>query len=127
MEKQLKVAYILDDYKVAINAGSDFGIKVGQRYLLYSLSNEEIIDPDTHKSLGFLEIVKGTGKVTNVQEHLCTIESDGYESSSKIITRKPSYPKGFSWISDSVEETEKSQQHIPYDNPCVGDLVKRIN
>lgn len=123
MSKHFKVVQVLDDYKVAINAGSLSGIKEGQRFLIYSLSSEEIFDPDTNESLGYLEIVRGTGTVTHVQEKLCTIESDKFQSSTRKTVRK-SIPYG-SLFSDTIEETDREQ--YPFDNPQVGDLVKRIN
>ena len=122
MNTQLKVVHVIDDYKVAINAGSNSGIKLGQRYLVYKLSSEEIIDPDSNTSLGFLEIVKGSGKVVHVQETMCTLESDSYATPTKRIVRKSPL---VSVLADSIEETE--QEQLPYDHPKVGDLVKRIN
>ena len=76
-------------FKIAkvMNAGSNQKISKGQKYLIYKVSDEEIIDPDTNKSLGFLEIVKGTGVVTHVQDNMATLESCERENSSKIIRR----------------------------------------
>lgn len=125
MEKQLKVASVIDNYKVALNAGSNQGIKLGQRYMIYTLSNEEIIDPDTHESLGFLEIVKGTGKVIHVQEKLCTISSIEYKNLSKTIKRKSDR---YSFFSDTYEEElQPEREQLPFDHPKVGDFVKRVN
>lgn len=124
MEKQLKVASILDDYKVVLNAGFNSSIKVGQRYLVYALSDEEIIDPDTNESLGFLEIVKGTGKVTHVQEKMCTLESDEYKPLPKTTRTRKSY----AFFSDSiVEETKPEPEQVPFSSPVIGDLAKRVN
>jgi hypothetical protein len=120
---QYKVVQILnDDYKIVINAGDNKGIKKGQRFLVYALSDHEIFDPDTQKSLGFLEIVKGTGKVIHVQEKMATIESDVYETSqpTKIIRKNPMYGFG------STEEETVSREHIAFDNPRIGDFVKQI-
>lgn len=128
MGKQLKVVSVINDFKVAINAGFKQGIKVGQKFLLYSLSDQEIIDPDTKESLGFLEIVKGTGTVIHVQEKMCTIESCDYKALPKTIRRK--YPKslGYSMLPDSYEEESESERaQLPFDGPVVGDLVKRVN
>lgn len=128
MEKQLKVVSVINDYKVAINAGSDQGIKVGQKFLIYSLSNQEIIDPDTNESLGFLEIVKGTGKAIHVQEKMCTIESSEYKALPKTIRRK--YPKslGYTMLPDSYEEESESERaQLPFEDPVIGDLAKRVN
>ena len=86
-----KVVEIIDDgMKLVINAGAGTGIEPGQRYLVYALSDYEIMDPDTGKSLGFLELVRGTGKVTHVQEAMSTIESDVYERApeTKIVRKR---------------------------------------
>lgn len=120
---QYKVVQTLDnDYKIVINAGNNEGIKNGQRFLLYALSDHEIFDPDTGASLGFLEIVKGTGKVIHVQEKMATIESDVYETSqpTKIIRKSPMYGFG------TTEEQTMSREHIPFDYPEIGDLVKQV-
>lgn len=130
MNKQLKVAHVIDEYTIAINAGSDIGIKLGQRYLLYQLSSEEILDPDTHESLGYLEIVKGTGKVTHLQEHMSTIKSDDCSTFPKKITRKPLSHKNswfYSTFNTVEEETTSSTELFPFEDPRIGDLVKRIN
>lgn len=120
---QYKVVAILeDDYKVVINAGSNKGIKKGQRYMVYALSDHEILDPDTNESLGYLEIVKGTGRVVHVQETMATIESDSYETSqpTKIIRKNPVYGLG------TTEEERVSREHIAFEDPKIGDLVKQV-
>lgn len=113
-----KIAKVLDSYKVVMNAGSNQKISNGQKYLIYQLSDEEIIDPDTNKSLGFLEIVKGTGTVTHVQDNMATLEACEREKSSKIIHRSVI-------LGGATEEVEASIK--PFDNPQVGDLLKRVN
>lgn len=124
MSKIFKVVKILDNYKLVINAGSEQHVSVGQKFLIYSLSDEEIIDPDTKQSLGYLEIVKGTGVVTHVQGTMSTLESDIYHSSSKKVKRT----SPFSVIGSSVEEeieSEKTQE--PFDDPQIGNFAKRVN
>ena len=121
---QYKVVKILDDgYKIVINAGTNKGIKLGQHYMVYALSDFEILDPDTKESLGYLEIVKGTGKVVHIQEKLATIESDLYEVSqpTKIIRKNPMYGFG-----TTEEERISQREHLPFDNPQIGDLVKQV-
>lgn len=120
---QYKVVFVTDSsYKVVINAGSEKGIKIGQRFLIYALSDYEITDPDTGESLGHLEIVKGTGRVVHVQDKMSTIESDVYETTppKKIIRKNPLYGLG------STEEHTTSKEHIPFEDPEIGDLVKQI-
>ncbi len=123
MSKIFKVVKILDDYKLVINAGSEQQVSVGQRFLIYSLSDKEIIDPDTNRSLGYLEIVKGTGIVTHVQEKMSTLESDTYHSSSKRVKRTSPFPV----IGSSIEEIESDKIQDPFDSAKIGDFTKRVN
>ena len=80
-----KVAKVISSIRIAINRGSEDRIKLNQKVLLYSLSDEEIKDPETGESLGYLEIYKGTGKVIAVQEKLSIIESDRDELTEALI------------------------------------------
>jgi hypothetical protein len=72
----LSVAFVLDGERVVINHGHDVGIKMGQTFLIYELSKQEIVDPATGESLGLLEIPKGMGRVVNVQDHMATLAAD---------------------------------------------------
>jgi hypothetical protein len=116
------VARIINPYRVVINRGIEQDIKLGQRFLVYSLSNEEILDPITNESLGYLEIVKGTGKVIHVQEKMSIIESDKTETSNRTITKKSSL---YSFLGDAVEEIASPQQ-VPFDSVQVGDKAKPV-
>lgn len=64
------VAKVIDNYKLVINRGSENGIREGQRMLVYGISDEDIKDPRTGESLGYLELVRGTGKIISVQEKM---------------------------------------------------------
>jgi hypothetical protein len=119
------VAVIVNPYRVVINRGAEHDVKLGQRFLVYTLSEEEILDPITNESLGHLEIVKGTGKVIHVQEKMSTIESDQTEMSNKTITKKnhrylPIFPE------EAVVEEIASPNRVPFDSVKVGDKVKPI-
>lgn len=78
-----QVASVRDPHTLVINRGSEHGINKGQRFMVYTLSEEEIEDPETEDSLGHLEIVKGTGRATHVQEKMTTIKSDKTDDSPK--------------------------------------------
>jgi hypothetical protein len=114
-----KVAEVIDNYKLVINKGSLHGIREGQRVLVYRLSNEDIIDPDTGESLGNLEIVRGTGKVIHLQENLSTIESDKSSIERRHLNSSRMNPF-------STGEIVEIPIPKPFDNPKVGDLVKPI-
>jgi hypothetical protein len=79
------VAKVLNEYEVIINKGSMHQIKEGQRFLIYRISDEEIIDPETQQSLGYLEIVVGRGKVTHVQERKETRNAGDSHSESTLV------------------------------------------
>lgn len=123
MKMTIKVVNVIDDYKLVLNIGSDDGAKEGQKYLIYEVGTEEIFDPDTKESLGFLELVKGTGIITHVQPKMSTIESCIYDkSSSKTIHRNP-----IGILSDYVETVDSNQRQRPFENPRINDLAKRVN
>jgi len=102
------VVKVIDKYKVVINRGSINNIKNGQRFLIYHVDEEPTSDPITGESLGYLEIVKGTGKVIYIQEKMSIVESD-------LIQRPYLGITGF-----GLEKLE------PFDNPKIGDKAKPI-
>jgi hypothetical protein len=69
------VAAILDKARVVINKGAQDGVTYGQRYTLYELSEQDILDPSTKQSLGRLETIKGTGSIVHVQDKLSILEA----------------------------------------------------
>jgi hypothetical protein len=116
------VVKVINNYKLAINRGSEQGIRVGQRILVYCLSDEEITDPNTGESLGYLEIVKGTGKVIHIQEKMSTIESDR----KKIESTKFNKSLYGASLFPSEQQVVESESLLPFDEPEVGDIVKPI-
>ena len=132
IELSIKVAKVRDEYTLVLNKGANDGIKPGQRFLIYSLG-EEIIDPDTQKSLGQLEIVKGTGKVTHLQPSMATLQSDMKTPPSKAIRRiKKNDPFGLSGLAsimgstnEVIEETLPTET-LPFEDPETNDIAKSI-
>ncbi len=128
------VVEVINEYTLVINKGELHGIRDGQRVLLYAIDDNEIIDPDTGESLGYLEIVKGQGKVVNVQHKMSIVES------SKVIQPNlfdsllgGSFYKRFESViaTQGKSEIERLKQQIegvnlPFENPQVGDKVKPI-
>ena len=119
------IAKILSPNRVVINRGSMHGIKEGQRMLVYSLSDEEIQDPETGESLGSLEIYKGTGKVIAVQEKLSVIESDRDELTQALV-KSITHPLFSPNFSPGFPENLTKDNKIPFEDPQVGNLVKPI-
>ena len=84
MENKLdiRVAKIIADDTIVINKGEVDGILDQMRFLVYEES-DEIVDPITHQSLGFLENPKGKIKVLHIQKKLTTLISE-LKRSNKI-------------------------------------------
>lgn len=121
------VADIINPLRLVINRGENDGIRLQQRVLVYSISDEEIKDPNTGESLGYLEIVKGTGRVVHLQDKLATIESDKTRSYLRKLV-SPSYPVSF--LRDVPfrrdQEVIEVSEPVPFESPEVGDFVKPI-
>jgi len=71
---EAKVIKKVDDYKIAINKGSNDNIKKNDIFMIFE-KGEELFDPDSKESLGFLEIPKLKMKVFNIQEKMSLLES----------------------------------------------------
>ncbi len=110
------VASVLDSDRVVINIGASDGIKIGQRFLIYELSDEEIKDPLTDESLGRLEIPKGTGKIVGTQSRIAVLESDQEPSGN------PRLPMSGTVTADFFTPAAMA----PFRSPNVGDSVKRL-
>ena len=127
------VIKVIDNYKLVINKGSLDGIKIGQRFVVYEETDELLQDPETLEALGYLEIPKGTGKISYVKEKWATIISDKTKASRQRITKRtktiPSYATitGVLNPSTEVEEVvETPEELMPFSNPANGDKVKPI-
>lgn len=117
------VVNVIDNYKVVINIGKEDNISIGEKFLVYYLSNEDIIDPETNESLGKLEYVVGKGKVIHIQEKMSTIESceERIENKKKITKSSGNifYPK-------QEEVIEPQAIKLPFACPKVGQKVRKI-
>jgi hypothetical protein len=117
-----KVVKVMDfNYKLVINRGAKDGVKMGQRFLIYSIG-EEILDPDTKESLGKLEIVRGKGKVIHVQEKMATLESERAKSERTIKKNSNSVWKSVGASEEEVITPTKE----PFDQPDIGDSAKPL-
>lgn len=128
-EKKTRVAKVIDEYTIILNKGAKDGIEIGQRFLIYSLG-DEIIDPETEENLGRVEIVKGTGKVTHLQDMLATVGSDMKTSPQKTIRKsKPgglaAFSKLYSFGTEEVEEYLPPQS-LPFEDVQYGDYARPI-
>ncbi len=66
---EAKVAKILDDQSLILNAGQAHGVIQGMVFCIYA-TVEDVTDPDTGESLGAWEAVKGYVQATHPQDKL---------------------------------------------------------
>jgi len=74
VEKAARVVDVLDEKYVVLNVGADQGVKLGDTFVVYSRDRE--IKDINGESLGFLEVAKGYGSVTSVQQVICILKAD---------------------------------------------------
>ena len=121
-----KVAAVLDPSTVVLNRGSERGVRLGQRFLIYTVGGE-IVDPDTGEPLGHLEVVRGTGRVVHLQERICTVSSDMKRPAGRTIRKSVSSPLTL-WnlgLGGDVEE-QLPPENVPFDAVDVGHLAKPV-
>lgn len=123
--KEIRVAKVLSGTRLVLNVGSDDGIKKDSRFLVYSIGDEDIIDPITGNSLGKLEYVKGTGHVIHLQEKMCTIETFRKDSRKRVIHRKDPFLWGIGGMETETEEIPADELE-EFDNVMIGDNAKLI-
>lgn len=111
---EIVVASVLSSDRVVINKGREYGVRVGNRFLIYELDDGEITDPITKESLGRLEIPKGTGRIVSVQPRMAVLESD----------KEPSTNRGLSV--SAITDLMQPSAMAPFRSPQKGDKVKRI-
>ena len=72
MSKEIhgKVARILNSRELALNIGSNDGVKTGMLFDVLDPKGEDIRDPDTQEILGSIKRPKVRVKITSVQEKL---------------------------------------------------------
>lgn len=96
-------------------------MRIGSRFLVYAVSSEDLTDPETGESLGRLEVVRGRGVVTHVQERMATLEPELIKSTRRIVRRRnPLIAFG------DEEVVEPDERRGDFDSPEVGDMVKPI-
>jgi len=105
-------------WDVILNIGSDDGVEMGQKVLIYALG-PEIIDPSTGNSLGSVEVVRGQGRVVYVQSAMCKVKS--------IETNKiPRFQQSALTALAGDRKFEVIDQPVPFYVIKIGDLAKWI-
>src|SRR5690625_60907 len=122
------VAKIIDGYSVVINKGRIDGVSKGDRYLIYGIG-DEVADPENGESLGNLELVRGTGRVTHVQERIATIQSDQFEKPTITLRKNRRNDPSLTLLggtNETVEEVANNPSRLEFADPAEGDRVRPI-
>ncbi len=69
-----KVAAIIDDTILVLNAGSRDGVLEGMVFMIFA-EHQAVEDPDSGEPLGQWEMVKARVVVTHVQDRMCTVRA----------------------------------------------------
>jgi len=86
---EARIVKILDEgMRFVLNKGKNDGMTVGKEFMIVEPTDEEIIDPETGKSLGKLEIPKGKIKVIYVKDKHSIAESIEYEETYYLLPVK---------------------------------------
>ncbi len=105
IKKRIRVTNVLSPSQVILNIGSRDGVSENDEFIIYGLSEDEIIDPDTGKSLGHFEHYRGVGIVEQVQGTMC------------ILNALPANRFGpFKLVANSISGI--------FNNPQIGDYAK---
>lgn len=80
-----KIVKIIDEYTVVINAGSNSNVQVGDEFQILDKQSSEVIDPDTDEVIGYLDLIKATVKVSEVQEKMCICTSKYYAKAHETL------------------------------------------
>lgn len=126
MAKIFKIAKIIDDYTIVINAGTNQNLKENQRFLIFSLDGEDVFDPDTNEFLGKLEVTKGTGQATSVQEKMCTIKSDMTRFATSADVTNYSLLNVLSTFNEANPLKIGDELLVAFKSPQKGDLIKPV-
>ena len=108
---EARVVKVISSEMIVINKGEDDGITIGMPFLVYRLG-ENIIDPETNKNLGQLEIIVGRGRAAHIQKNITTLYADDKAGGllsglSSLLPQPPSL--------DGV-----------FNSPAVGDYVQSL-
>lgn len=131
-----KVAQILSDKVLIINAGTAAGVRAGMRLVVLA-QGEEVKDPTTGEALGRWEVPKGFLRVSHVQERMATCEAapapgtrqeeSGGGVLSAAMIEASMRPESWGGGSDALNVNRQQVTGLPRIAPIsVGDVVREV-
>lgn len=104
MKSKIRVIKIIDKWTVVIRNTKD--ISENDTFLIYYLSDEDLIDPETKENLGKLEYLVGKVKAEHIQEKIVTLKAFELEKrlpTKRTISKNPLI--GFFGAEETIYET----------------------
>ena len=92
--KTIRVVAVISDKQVVLNIGANHGVHEQDEFIVYGLSEEDIIDPETNENLGKLEIFRGIGIVSYVQDTMCILNAISKNPFQKLSNTFGYYSEG---------------------------------
>jgi hypothetical protein len=107
--------------EVVVNGGTRHGVKIGDRFLVFGIG-PEVSDPDSGDNLGRVELVRGRGEVTHVQDSLATLRSieQSRGRRGKRITKQ------YGQFGGPIVEEDIQPEQLPFEGVAVGDVARPI-
>ena len=119
-----KVLNVINDYKIVINKGKRDGVYLSQKFLVYYLSKDDIVDEDTGENLGKIEFVIGKAKVVHIQDTMATLESCEYVTVTKRTIKKSN---GYLIVGNEETIVEPEEKQMKLECCKKGHLVRSLN
>ena len=116
-----------DTLEVVINQSTKQGVKHDDRFIVSGIG-PHIIDPETGKDHGELELIRGQGVVTHVQDELATlrpVERSRTRPPKRIIREADASIRFFS-NGRVLEEELAPEIEMPFQGVCLGDFARKI-
>lgn len=124
--EDIVVLKVIDNKTLVINRGKEDGIRNDDKFLVYKETGDDVFDIKTNEDLGRLEIVVGTAKVKHIQSRMTTLVcADEERIENKRVIKRRGYHTSF--ITEIEEITEPEITELEFENPVIGDKVKKIN
>ena len=84
MTSSFIIVKIIDEYRVVVNAGSNYSVREDDIFEVYQ-PGQEITDPETGESLGMLDYVKAKLRVVDVFPKMCVCENRDTKQKSLLM------------------------------------------
>lgn len=123
-DKQYKVIEILNSKELIINYGSSQGARIGRKIRI-SIKGEAVIDPDTKKEIGTLDIIKGDLEIYQTYPNFSICRNIQYKDRNILASPFLRSEKYYSNLNvESKDMTHRMPANVP---PIkVGDIIEFV-